>query len=175
MGDYGLNRNSIFRSVSSIEGRFESVKTDEGKVVMEQYYHLVKQQYTNSEGGSTQLFQTILSISKKIGLDKALACLEQCVIEKRMSWLDENLKTFEKTDDPVLDGYRLFYEIYLGVVTPEDGEIVEDDFSPFLDDSGKPVPVPEEETAEETTEETAEVEENTPKKRGRPKKTEEVS
>lgn len=65
-----------------------------------------------------------------------------------------------------------------GKEVTEDGELVEDDFSPFLDDSGKPVPVPEdetEETAEETTEETAEVEENTPKKRGRPKKTEEVS
>ena len=65
-----------------------------------------------------------------------------------------------------------------GKEVTEEGELVEDDFSPFLDDSGKPVPVPEdetEETAEETTEETAEVEENTPKKRGRPKKTEEVS
>jgi hypothetical protein len=57
----------------------------------------------------------------------------------------------------------------------EDGELVEDDFVPFLDDSGKPVPVPEEEVSEETSEETAEVEENAPKKRGRPKKTEEVS
>ena len=65
-----------------------------------------------------------------------------------------------------------------GKEVTEEGELVEDDFVPFLDDSGKPVPVPEdeaEETAEETTEETAEVEENTPKKRGRPKKTEEVS
>jgi len=66
-----------------------------------------------------------------------------------------------------------------GKEVTEEGELVEDDFVPFLDDSGKPVPVPKEEateeTAEETTEETAEVEENTPKKRGRPKKTEEVS
>ena len=62
-----------------------------------------------------------------------------------------------------------------GKEVTEEGELVEDDFEPFLDDSGKPVPVPEKETEEETTEETAEVEENTPKKRGRPKKTEEVS
>lgn len=62
-----------------------------------------------------------------------------------------------------------------GKEVTEDGDLVEDDFVPFLDDSGKPVPVPEEEAEEETTEETAEVEENTPKKRGRPKKTEEVS
>ena len=54
-----------------------------------------------------------------------------------------------------------------------------------MDDSGKPVPVPisaeeaekaaeEAETAEEEAE-TAEGEETTPKKRGRPKKTEEVT
>ena len=59
-----------------------------------------------------------------------------------------------------------------GKEVTEEGELVEDDFEPFLDASGEPVPVPEEETAEETDEETAE---NTPKKRGRPKKTEEVS
>ena len=51
-------------------------------------------------------------------------------------------------------------------------------FQPFLDDKGKPVDVPvtEEETAEETSEETAESEEETPapKKRGRPKKSEET-
>ena len=72
-----------------------------------------------------------------------------------------------------------------GVEIDEDGEPVVDDFVPFLDDSGKPVPVPisaeeaekaaeEAETAEEEAE-TAEGEETTPKKRGRPKKTEEVA
>ena len=64
------------------------------------------------------------------------------------------------------------------------GEEVDEDgkpkvaFQPFLDDKGKPVDVPvtEEETAEETSEETAESEEETPapKKRGRPKKSEET-
>ncbi|MDC1325055.1 hypothetical protein N8257_00925 [Ulvibacter sp.] len=50
-------------------------------------------------------------------------------------------------------------------------------FSPFLDESGEPVPVPEkaEDSTEENEEEVAEEVENTPKKRGRPKKTEEVS
>ena len=72
-----------------------------------------------------------------------------------------------------------------GVEIDEDGQPVVDDFVPFLDDSGKPVPVPisaeeaekaaeEAETAEEEAE-TAEGEETTPKKRGRPKKTEEVA
>ena len=55
----------------------------------------------------------------------------------------------------------------------EKGELVTD-FSPFLDDSGKPVEVPKTETAEEVAED-AEIEEETPKKRGRPKKTEEIA
>ena len=67
-----------------------------------------------------------------------------------------------------------------GKEVTEEGKLVEDDFEPLLDDSGKPVPVPKDESAEEGTEETAEetdeeTAENTPKKRGRPKKTEEVS
>lgn len=67
-----------------------------------------------------------------------------------------------------------------GLEVTEDGDLV-DGFSPFLDDSGKPVPVPKkpedstEEIEEESEEEVAEEQENTPKKRGRPKKTEEVS
>ena len=72
-----------------------------------------------------------------------------------------------------------------GVEIDEEGKPVVDDFVPFLDDSGKPIPVPisaeeaekaaeEAETAEEEAE-TAEGEETTPKKRGRPKKTEEVT
>ena len=54
-----------------------------------------------------------------------LAYLERCVIEKRLAWLNRNLEEFDQTGDPVFDGYRLFYEIYLGVSAPADGEIVE--------------------------------------------------
>ena len=95
--------------------------------------------------------------------------------------IDENFRFVAYRSD---EGYKnqdpedRYFVNKQGKEVNEDGELIEDDFSPFLDDSGKPVPVPEdetEETAEETTEETAEVEENTPKKRGRPKKTEEVS
>lgn len=92
---------------------------------MEEYYHLIKQQYRNSQGDFTELFQTILSVADEIGLDQALACLEQCVIEKRLAWLDDNLERLDQTDNPVLDGYRLFYELYLGVSAPEDGQICE--------------------------------------------------
>ena len=92
---------------------------------MDQYYHRIKHQYRQSSGDFSPLFETILSAAREIGLDQALAHLEQCVIEKRLAWLKNHLATFERTDNPVLDGYRLFYERYLGVSAPNDGEIVE--------------------------------------------------
>tara|TARA_A100001201_G_scaffold143346_1_gene144611 strand:+ start:37 stop:999 length:963 start_codon:yes stop_codon:yes gene_type:complete len=55
----------------------------------------------------------------------------------------------------------------------KDGELVAD-FLPFLDDSGKPVEVPKTEATEEVAEDT-EIKEEAPKKRGRPKKTEEIA
>ena len=69
--------------------------------------------------------EPVWSVAAEIGVDNALACLERCVIEKRLAWLDRNLAEFDPTGDPVFDGYRLFYEIYLGVSAPADGEIVE--------------------------------------------------
>ena len=58
-----------------------------------------------------------------------------------------------------------------GTKLTEDGEY-DVEFSPFLDDSGDPVPVPEKEEEEEEEEEVEEVaeKETAPKKRGRPKK-----
>jgi hypothetical protein len=96
------------------------------EVPMEEHYRLIKQAYENATGGdSAQLLQTVLSVADRVGLDNALACLEGCVVEKRLSWLENNLEGLERRGDPVLDGYRLFFEIYLGLSTPEDGEIVE--------------------------------------------------
>jgi hypothetical protein len=93
---------------------------------MDEHYRLVKGAYEKPTGGdSTQLLQTVLSVADKVGLDNALACLERCVVEKRLSWLENNLEGLERTGDPVLDGYRLFFEVYLGLSIPEDGEIVE--------------------------------------------------
>jgi hypothetical protein len=42
-----------------------------------------------------------------------------------MAWLDEHLSRFDRTGDVLRDGYRLFYEEYLGLSMPEGGEIVE--------------------------------------------------
>ncbi len=87
---------------------------------------LIKKQYENSRGDSSALFQTMLSLAESHGWDRALASLEQCVIEKRSAWLDKNLPTFARSQNPVRDGYRLFYVVYLGVSVPQDGEIVEE-------------------------------------------------
>ena len=91
---------------------------------MKEYYQQIKKAYQNSSGDATPLFQTILAVADDIGLNEALTILEQCVTEKRLAWLDTHLANFERSDDPVLDGYRLFYEVYLGVSVPDDGEIV---------------------------------------------------
>jgi len=58
-------------------------------------------------------------------MDQALACLEQCVIEKRIAWLKANQWEVIDSSDPVMEGYQWFYESYLGVSVPKDGEIVE--------------------------------------------------
>lgn len=92
------------------------------------YYDQVKEKYQEEkyqDGDLRPLFETLLSIAETIGHDPALALLERCAIEKRQAWLDQHLDSFERTGNPVEDGYRLFYEIYLGVSAPDDGEIVE--------------------------------------------------
>ena len=87
---------------------------------------LIKQEYENTaRRNSTQLLRTVLSVANEIGLDRALASLEHCVVEKRLAWLDRNPERLGQTGDPVLDGYRLFFESYLGLSIPDDGEIIE--------------------------------------------------
>jgi hypothetical protein len=89
------------------------------------YDDLVKRQYESSRGDSTELFQIILSISQEVGLDEALAYLEQCVSAKRLAWFAKNFDTLPKTGQPVQDAFKVFYENYLGLSVPQDGEIVE--------------------------------------------------
>jgi tRNA(adenine34) deaminase len=86
----------------------------------------IKEAYENTQRGeSTNLLRTVLSVADEVGLDQALAYLEDCVVGKRLAWLDANLAGMDRTGDPVLDGYRIFYEIYLGISSPKLGEIVE--------------------------------------------------
>ena len=85
----------------------------------------IKHYYENSHGDSMELFREILRVSDEIGLDEALSLLERCVIEKRVAWAQAHLGEMKRTKNPVLDGYRWFYETYLGLSVPGDGEIVE--------------------------------------------------
>jgi hypothetical protein len=89
------------------------------------YYKRIKYQYDCSQADSTRLFEEILRISEEIGIDEALSLLERCVTEKRLAWAKAHFNEVEKTDHPAMDGHRWFYETYLGLSTPEDGEIVE--------------------------------------------------
>ena len=85
----------------------------------------IKSRYQESAADSTELFVEILRVAQVIGLDKALAYLEECVIEKRMTWIEKTMDSIKRTNKPVWDGFQLFYENYLGLSVPEDGEIVE--------------------------------------------------
>ncbi len=95
-----------------------------GNIFMPNPLTLIKDQYALSSADSTALFQAVLTAAQEIGLEQALAYLEECVIEKRLSWLDNHADRFRITGNPVLDGYRLFYENYLRVSVPQDGEII---------------------------------------------------
>lgn len=70
------------------------------------------------------MFRGILQIAGRAGLAEALACLEDCVTEKRLAWFAEHRGEFELSGRPLLDGYTLFYERYLGLAVSRDGEIV---------------------------------------------------
>ena len=89
------------------------------------YYQRIEEKYQHSQGDSTELFDEILDASTVITLDEALSCLERCVIEKRAAWLKANFGEVEIESDPVNAGYEWFYEKYLRVSVPKDGEIVE--------------------------------------------------
>jgi hypothetical protein len=90
----------------------------------EKYDDLINTQYRNSGGDFTGLFLTLRSLAGEIGWEEALGCLERCVVEKRLAWLDKNRGRLQRTGNSLLDGYKAFYEVYLGVSTPEQGEIV---------------------------------------------------
>ena len=92
---------------------------------MDPFYHRVRRVYQSTAGDATDLFRTILLIAGEIGLNEALSLLERCVTEKRIAWLQRHEPQFENTDCPLPDAYRLFYEDYLGLSVPNDGEIVE--------------------------------------------------
>jgi len=91
----------------------------------DRYLQQVKAQYEREGADSSDLFRTILSIAEESSLDVALAYLERCVTDKRSAWLEQNLPGLERSHDPINDAFTAFYEGYLGISPPDDGEIVE--------------------------------------------------
>jgi hypothetical protein len=85
----------------------------------------IQNQYAVSAQDASGLFKTILSIAEKEGLETALAGLEECVLAKRRGWVENHPGLFAAGGDPVMQGYRMFYEHYLGLSTPRDGEVME--------------------------------------------------
>jgi len=86
---------------------------------------LIQEQYEASRGDSTGLFETVLALAREYSLDEVLACLEECVVARRIAWYERNACSFPHSGDALMDGYQAFYEHYLGLSLPEDGEIVE--------------------------------------------------
>jgi len=91
----------------------------------DRYLQLVKAKYERQGADYSDLFQTILSIAEESSLDVALACLERCVTEKRSAWLDQNLPVLQRSGKAIDDAFTAFYEGYLGISPPGDGEIVQ--------------------------------------------------
>jgi hypothetical protein len=85
----------------------------------------IRIQYANSGQDATDLFKLIISIAQVTSLEEALKGLESCVFERRKKWLDNHPDLLEKRDKPVQQGFSLFYEHYLGLSVPEDGQLVE--------------------------------------------------
>ncbi len=104
----------------SISRQVRSVQT-----VDDRHYRMVKAKYDGPGADYSELWQTILSIAGEASLEAALACLERCVLDKRTAWLDSNLARLGHTADPLADAYRIFYQEYLGLSAPDDGEIAE--------------------------------------------------
>ena len=92
---------------------------------MPEHYQRIKREYETLQGDSVPLFRVILGAATEIGMPAALAHLERCVTEKRLAWLHANRGEARIEHDPVTDGYMWFFERYLGLSVPQDGEIVE--------------------------------------------------
>ena len=100
--------------------------TKNGEIKMaDEHFQLIKEKYESKGEDFTELFQTLLSVADDVGLDEALEHLGTCLIEKRLSWLDKNLDTLERTGNPIVDAYEIFFKTYLGISVPEDGDFLE--------------------------------------------------
>lgn len=89
------------------------------------YLQLVRAKYNSKGTDHSELFETILCVAAESSLDEALGYLERCVTDKRIAWLEQTLPVLQRTGNAIDDAFTAFYESYLGVSPPHDGEIVE--------------------------------------------------
>ena len=85
----------------------------------------IRKAYFRPNAGKVEVFQAVLTAAEQVGIQQVLAALEQCVLEKRSAWLAAYLPAFQTTLNPIQDAYRLFYQDYLHLTIPADGEVVE--------------------------------------------------
>jgi hypothetical protein len=90
----------------------------------EELYEIVRRLY--EKGDAAEMFRTMRRMAH-VAFGDFLECLEQCVIQKRLLWLEQNAGSVERTGNPLADGFLLFYETYLGLSIPGEGEIVSAD------------------------------------------------
>lgn len=90
--------------------------------------HTIRQRiqtaYDQSKLSAIGLFQSLIDISSTEGWDPTLAILEGLVIERRLGWWDRFKPGFISSGNLIRDAYHVFYETYLGLSLPRDGEIV---------------------------------------------------
>ncbi|MFN2131998.1 MAG: hypothetical protein ACK2VD_15815, partial [Anaerolineae bacterium] len=75
---------------------------------IERAYERIRRAYRQRSRDATPLFRTLLVVADETGLGAALSCLEQCVAEKRIAWIDAHLGHLERTGESLCDGYHLF-------------------------------------------------------------------
>jgi len=86
----------------------------------------VAEAYLRESRDWDEFFRMLIRAVRDIGVENTLAIWEEAVWLKRRKWLDANINSLQLTGGPVKEGFRVFYETYLGIhPNGEDGEIVE--------------------------------------------------
>ncbi len=87
-------------------------------------YSIIEKEFLAKGKDYTKLFKSVCSVAEEIGMDKALEYLEECVIQKKVLWLEENLGRIKRTKNPIDDVLKIFYEIYLGISFGHNGKVI---------------------------------------------------
>ena len=92
---------------------------------MQMHIDFIRKLYADSAGDSTGLLTGVQQLAGQIGWEEALGCLEACVTEKRLAWIDAHLPDLPRNGLPVQAGFHAFFERYLHLSLPRDGQLVE--------------------------------------------------